>query len=783
VTGHLVPLGKTGWSVWRWVLLRGAGFAAAEVRALGCDALDPAFARELELEQVDTPPAELARCREATDEIVRRQRASIDRVLRGVARDPRFREALTWQNRSVLHTAIDGLLADPSESENRKARRRHQVIAKYLQRYAVKNDTVGFFGPIGWGRIDLAVRALTATPGPNLIDRRVVGFEDWAIEALAARLSTDPEIRAAFRPRRRPSSWLDGDMLYAPPSSPRRLTCAEAWLIARVDGERSVRELAAAAAADDASGLASADEATRELERLARESVITWGLEMPAELEHPERWLRDALAAIGDSGLRALEPLDRLAAALARVAAAAGDPVALGDAVTNLEHVFRDTTGSADKRGHGQTYAGRQIFVEECNRAIDLRIGGELLAALDPSLALVLDSARWFSHEVARRYRRAFDDTYRHLVDASGPRVPLVMFLAASRPLFSGPQHEMSRFVAEAQAELQRRWSEVIGLDHCEPHTRAIQLASAACRPRMAETFRAPGPGWPRARYHCPDLLIAAASAAEIERGNFLAVLGEIHPGVNTLLTHAAFRMHPERDAISEAYDADMGMVCIAPIQSGPNRAMHSPLSPRHHHVEFGTVRSWRPRDRVHLAGDLYVEDTGGRLHVRSRVSALDYDIIAFMDQYFGAEVMSHFKPLPRRAHSPRIAIDKLVIARERWQFDPDAFVELTRPASETERIRRVARWTRRFGLPRYVFGTVPDEPKPFYVDFSSPIYVDIFVRYLTNATSLGLSEMLPGPDELWLVDSDRRSYTSELRFAAVDPERWVPTIEIDHRE
>jgi len=36
-----------------------------------------------------------------------------------------------------------------------------------------------------------------------------------------------------------------------------------------------------------------------------------------------------------------------------------------------------------------------------------------------------------------------------------------------------------------------------------------------------------------------------------------------------------------------------------------------------------------------------------------------------------------------------------------------------------------------------------------------SPIYVDIFVRYLTEATALGLSEMLPGPDELWLLDRD----------------------------
>jgi hypothetical protein len=89
--------------------------------------------------------------------------------------------------------------------------------------------------------------------------------------------------------------------------------------------------------------------------------------------------------------------------------------------------------------------------------------------------------------------------------------------------------------------------------------------------------------------------------------------------------------------------------------------------------------------------------------------------------------------------------------------------------------VRRVGAWARRIGLPRYVFGVVPHEPKPFYVDLGSPIYIDIFLSYLANATALGLSEMLPAHGELWLSDVDGRSYTSELRFAAVDPERWSP--------
>src|SRR5678815_3843263 len=88
------------------------------------------------------------------------------------------------------------------------------------------------------------------------------------------------------------------------------------------------------------------------------------------------------------------------------------------------------------------------------------------------------------------------------------------------------------------------------------PGTGALELASAACRTRVGELFQAPCPGWPRARFQCPDLMIAAASVADIEHEHYLAILGEIHPGVNTLLTHLAFHMHPERTAVCEAYDA-----------------------------------------------------------------------------------------------------------------------------------------------------------------------------------------------------------------------------------
>jgi hypothetical protein len=50
---------------------------------------------------------------------------------------------------------------------------------------------------------------------------------------------------------------------------------------------------------------------------------------------------------------------------------------------------------------------------------------------------------------------------------------------------------------------------------------------------RAAECFPARPVTWSGVRQHSPDIMIAAASPAEVERGNFLLVLGEIHLATN----------------------------------------------------------------------------------------------------------------------------------------------------------------------------------------------------------------------------------------------------------
>ena len=118
----------------------------------------------------------------------------------------------------------------------------------------------------------------------------------------------------------------------------------------------------------------------------------------------------------------------------------------------------------------------------------------------------------------------------------------------------------------------------------------------------------------------------------------------------------------------------------------------------------------------------------------------------------------------PDVVHWPRLTLDRVVLFRERWVFGRDR-----QPADISKAgprwFERVAAWRRVHHVPRRVFAGSSRHGKPFYVDLESPLLTERFRRFLLSlddADRCVLSEMLPGPDELWLRD-ERGSYASEF--------------------
>ena len=117
-----------------------------------------------------------------------------------VAADPLFREAVVWQNRPALVTQVEAIARSVPQSAS-KRRRREAVVANYWQRYCAKNDMIGYFGPLSWGRVRDDGPAV-AVRSRGLVAEREVHFETWCMEAIARQMDPAVAVPLRLRPER-----------------------------------------------------------------------------------------------------------------------------------------------------------------------------------------------------------------------------------------------------------------------------------------------------------------------------------------------------------------------------------------------------------------------------------------------------------------------------------------------------------------------------------------------------------------------------------------------------
>ncbi len=724
----------------------------------------------------------------------------ISRQIDRLAADERFREAVTWQNRKAVVTALDSLVRNPAEPGRRGSQRRQheELVASYLQRYCVKNDTIGFFGPLGYCEWADEGRAVQVWPGRELLDRREVFFENWCVDALAQRLSAEPALRPWLTVRLKSSFFLEGDTLHQPFGPPLHLPVVELRLLAGCNGRRTARSLARELLADASLGLSGEDEIYARLDDLCRRRILTWTLEVPLEL-HPDRTLEEQLRRIEPEELRApaLAALEELRERKAKVARAAGDSGALGAALRELEEAFTRLTGTAAHHHAGQMYAGRGLVYEDCRRNVEARFGPELLARLSPPLGLLLGGARWLAGEMTRRVEEKLLAIHRELRRRSGREAvdSHGFYVQALASLFV--KRERDECFAAAEREYQQRWSQILGLPE-KAVERRLGFTVGELEDRWTEAFADPRPAWSLAHYCSPDILIAAAGEEALRRGDYEIVLGEVHSG-NTMLWSCFMAQHPDPGRIVDALRDDAGTRSFVFPQmmkhSTPQRVNIGALLPQFYWYQFADDPPARGGAGALPAGAVVIEEQEGRLWARTRDGGLEFAAIDLFSSLLIQECNSIIGDLlPPSAHRPRVSVDGVVIARERWKIalaDLD-FINVQEPV---ERFRAARRWARQTGLPRFCFYRTPAERKPCYMDWESPIYLDIFARLARAAGEapagegrVTLSEMLPGPDQIWLSDAEGRRYTCEVRLVALEeaggaagsiPDRDLQRIEV----
>lgn len=472
----------------------------------------------------------------------------------------------------------------------------------------------------------------------------------------------------------------------------------------------------------------------------------------------------------------ALASLSTLERARDAVASAAGQPKQLDRALGELEATFAQLTGAAATRAHGQTYAARTLVYEDCRRGIKVEIGADVLDSLGPPLSLLLISARWVSHQIAEIYRRVLHKIYAELARRGGsPLVDAAGFWLQVQPLVFGTTREKP--IDELEPLVHERWARVLSI---QADQRRIHYTAESLRPRVLETFDAPSPGWAGARQHSPDLMISASGVEAIRRGDYLLAIGELHLSMNTLGAASFISQHPAPDELVRAMEHDFPEPRLIPVKPNnwPQANVRTSIalnSPRDLGVEFAHYSFCPDTMKAIPIADLVVEDTGSGLLMRTRDGRLSFDALDAIGDALSTLAVDAMKILPPARHNPRVTIDRLVVCRESWSFIAS---ELSFAGEKNEAARFLAarRWARSHGMPRFAFVKVLSETKPFYVDFDSPIYVDIFAKALRLLAEhpaadqpFTLTEMLPTPDQTWLSDAEGRHYTSELRMVAVD--------------
>jgi len=845
VPAHLLKMPEGGWGLWRWAVLRGAGFPVTGVTGLSSETcagsadqligarrnVEQGRERLLEvlrqgLEQTDKigriglveairrvkkgKPVSLDGCPEVngaakalSESIEQEERlrekyreqyfeavGNTSKAIETAARSDRFREALVWQNRRALHTAIGPLLRKSEQDCSRgtvqrqhKQRQHEELVASYLQRYCLKNDTIGFFGPVGWARLVEEGEPIKLNAGPDFLAARNVYFEGWCLDALAEVLGRDKELRKWVPPRLLPFGYIESATLHLPLRKPIKLALHQAALLESCDGERTARDIAQHMIKTAVEEFKGEQDVYHMLESLHELGVISWKLEAPWSVRDRSEWhieknLRRAIDRIQDEELWkvAAGSLDELERKRDEVAQASGDAQRLDEALADLEATFTRLTGAASTRADGETYAGRTLVFEDCRRGVEVLLGPEVINALTKPLSLLLASARWFTYEVARGYRALFGDLYAGLARASGSSiVSAVSFWQKAHASLMG---EHSEIVESVGREFRSRWAKVLGIDAWREVENAWQVdyTSEELSRRVEELFSAPAPGWPMARYHSPDLMLAAKDLEAVGRGEYKLVLGELHLGTNTMNSFLFQAQHPNPDEIQRAVNFDLPEIRLVPIVSKRMvTSRHFPVfgSDKDYRLEF-SLDACDPGSQVLPIGGLVVEDDGGSLVVRTRDGRLRFDIVEALGDVLSNRVANHFKILNRGRHSPRISFDKFVISRETWNL-PATEMSFALEKCETERFIAARLWAQQVRVPRFVFIKMAIEKKPFYVDFASPIYVDIFAKMIRRMLAVGdeealvsITEMLPDADQSWLEYAGN-SYASEFRIIAKD--------------
>lgn len=662
-----------------------------------------------------------------------------------LASDEWFAQALTWQNPAVAQNWLLAYRARLRAGKDVLPRRsqRQTLLATYLQRYVAKNDTIGFFGPVGWAAITAGDGV--SSPSERAQHTRTAHIEPWFIRAAIATSADDPELADRLPLRRSPAVHWNGSSLLVPPGRVLTPTPAEGAILDAVTNLPVRGDLVRFVAR---SGVFEEGEVRQAVANLVYKGVLMPGPQVPMDGRPeraldglPEPWisLRDEIAEVLDDAVRASD------------AEAVADVLARADCMVNAwaPGIIRNK----QRMPIGRT----PVYIDE-GWGVLTEIGADLLDIVRDPLEIVLDAAAWLAHEVGAAVLREAERVFVSLALAGAARLDALV--AALAPVLSGTDDTA---VAGVLQDFQARWDLLTGgLGEGDLHLNPADVAGVA-----RALFPARTPLWVGATQHSPDLLLA-----QTERGPQW-VLGELHVAVNTLENAVFYRQHrPGSVRLDDLtrQDFPFGRVvsCFSADDVGITPRTWPPLSSASTEYRYWALSASsalpEPPAQVTAATAIRV--------VRDPVTGLRADapewsapLLEVLGDSLSVLAVNLFQPVGPADRCGRLTLGELVVRRATWMFDPRTLLEAAGQCPA-----RLPEVLRSHGVPTLVFVTSAAEPKPLFIDVNSEHFRYLLLRVLARAgdSPVTLTEMYPGPTELWCDPDGRGVRTSEFRFVAV---------------
>jgi hypothetical protein len=369
------------------------------------------------------------------------------------------------------------------------------------------------------------------------------------------------------------------------------------------------------------------------------------------------------------------------------------------------------------------------------------------VADIGPALQVLFEAGRWYSGQVHEIGTRLIEQAV-----SPGRREPFAPLLGrVLKTLIMQPRPEIEHELAE----LHRRLALVLA--NPSPDTIAERARAAFADHR---------PAWPTSVFQSLDIQLAARDEEAVAAGDWLAVVGDMHPGANPLGQGVFAHRHPDpprmlrqiRDAIGRPVP-----LLLPPFGPGLGQDGRGMPLTAHDDVHIAAIPDTRaqPPRRTWLPDELIVEDG----HVVDRDRELRIPLLDALGMPIFIAGVRAFELLPEDEHAERITVGRTVLRREGWNVASPGF-----PADP----RDVPALARKLGMPRRLFAKSPLERKPMYVDLDSSALVRVLCRHARQAAAnapgraIRFTEMLPTPEQCWLSDSEGNRYVSELRLVAV---------------